>query len=323
MKISVLSPNYNHGRFLAQNINGVLAQTHKNWELILVDDGSTDDSAAIIRDFAARDPRIKPIFFPANKGVMPAAIAAHKAASGDLLFGCAIDDYICNPNFFSTAVTSLRKRPAAGFFGCASVVDPDTLAEKWVMGNAPQEGYLPAREAMIAFLHSKLFVPGVSAIWKRSFFDECGGYDPDLGPQCDYYINHALPALGGVIFSKTVMTVSRLFPSSYSQAVNDEEFFRRHALVEKKLRSLHTKYPIEKEWFNTWRFNLINGRLGVVRQKNFITSVRQTIGNIETWEFSVLPQDFVACREQLLKDCDALEKNLNARLAAAEEILGG
>ena len=47
----------NEERFLAQAIGSVLAQSHANWELLLVDDGSTDGSSVIARDFAARDPR--------------------------------------------------------------------------------------------------------------------------------------------------------------------------------------------------------------------------------------------------------------------------
>lgn len=321
MKISVLSPNYNHARFIRQNIEGVLAQTYPDWELILVDDGSTDDSASIIKEYAARDSRIKPIFFPANKGVTAAAQAAHQGASGELFYGSAMDDYICNPNFFALAIESLREFPAAaGFFARTSVIDPDTMAEKWVMGHSQIEGFLPPRDALFSFLYSQMFVPGSSAIWKRDLFNRCGGYDEALGPQCDYYINHAIPALSGVVFSKAVVTACRLFTDSYSGAAKDSQFFLRHALVEKKFRSLKFDYPVDVAWFRTWRDNVINGRLAVTRQSGFIQAVRSQLTDIQPWELSALPERFLTCKTRLLEDCDLLDKELAARVAEAEAI---
>ena len=52
----------NEERFLAQAIESVLEQSHADWELLLIDDGSTDQSTAIARDFAARDPESDSLF---------------------------------------------------------------------------------------------------------------------------------------------------------------------------------------------------------------------------------------------------------------------
>ena len=55
-------PNFNKAIFLAETFNSVLKQTLTDWEIILVDDGSTDDSRDIIANFAAKDKRIKPVY---------------------------------------------------------------------------------------------------------------------------------------------------------------------------------------------------------------------------------------------------------------------
>src|SRR3954454_7619470 len=60
--ISVVMPVYNAERYVADAINSILTQTYPHFEFIVVDDGSTDGSAAIVRDFAARDARIRPLF---------------------------------------------------------------------------------------------------------------------------------------------------------------------------------------------------------------------------------------------------------------------
>ena len=60
--VSVIMPAYNNEKFIAESIQSVLDQTYANWELLVVDDGSTDTTADIIRAFAARDSRVKYLF---------------------------------------------------------------------------------------------------------------------------------------------------------------------------------------------------------------------------------------------------------------------
>ena len=62
--VSVLMVNYNRGITIGESIKSVLAQTYRELELIIVDDGSTDDSCTVIESF--QDPRIKPILFTAS-----------------------------------------------------------------------------------------------------------------------------------------------------------------------------------------------------------------------------------------------------------------
>src|ERR1044072_6081218 len=60
--VSIIMPAYNAERYIAASIESVLAQTYSDWELIVVDDGSTDRTATVTQEFVKRDPRIKYIF---------------------------------------------------------------------------------------------------------------------------------------------------------------------------------------------------------------------------------------------------------------------
>ena len=62
-RVSVLMTNYNGERFLASAIVSVLEQSYRDFELIVVDDGSTDSSPAILRAFVSQDSRIKGFYF--------------------------------------------------------------------------------------------------------------------------------------------------------------------------------------------------------------------------------------------------------------------
>ncbi len=69
MKCSVLLPIYNAGAPLAQAIDSILAQDEPDFEFLIIDDCSTDSSAEIVRSYAQKDSRIRPIFHERNAGL--------------------------------------------------------------------------------------------------------------------------------------------------------------------------------------------------------------------------------------------------------------
>jgi teichuronic acid biosynthesis glycosyltransferase TuaG len=60
--VSIIMPAYNAEKYIAASIESVLAQTFSDWELIVVDDGSTDSTATVVQEFATSDPRVRYIF---------------------------------------------------------------------------------------------------------------------------------------------------------------------------------------------------------------------------------------------------------------------
>ncbi len=89
--ISVIMPVYNGARFLAEAVESILTQTEQDFELILADDGSTDDSAALIQAYAARDARIRPLWL-AHAGEGATLNAAVAVARGEWLALLKQDD---------------------------------------------------------------------------------------------------------------------------------------------------------------------------------------------------------------------------------------
>ena len=90
--ISIITPNYNCGDYISETIESVLLQTYSNWELIIVDDCSSDDSYKIALDYAKKDSRIKVIRNETNLGT---AISRNKAldiAKGDYIAFLDSDD---------------------------------------------------------------------------------------------------------------------------------------------------------------------------------------------------------------------------------------
>lgn len=74
--VSIITPSYNCGAYIADTINSVLAQTYPNWEMIIVDDCSTDDTAAVVAEYERKDQRIRFIRNERNSG---AAVSRNRA----------------------------------------------------------------------------------------------------------------------------------------------------------------------------------------------------------------------------------------------------
>ena len=91
-KVSVITPNFNCARFLARTIESVIAQTYKNWEMIIVDDGSTDNSLEIIKKYQQQDPRISFYQMDGNQGPAKARNLAIEKASGRFIAFLDSDD---------------------------------------------------------------------------------------------------------------------------------------------------------------------------------------------------------------------------------------
>ena len=71
--VSVITPTYNCGKFIGETIESVLAQTYHNWEMIIVDDCSTDDTSEVVRKYTDNDDRIKYFCLEKNSGAADAA----------------------------------------------------------------------------------------------------------------------------------------------------------------------------------------------------------------------------------------------------------
>jgi glycosyltransferase involved in cell wall biosynthesis/2-polyprenyl-3-methyl-5-hydroxy-6-metoxy-1,4-benzoquinol methylase len=112
-KISVLLPNYNYGRYLESAIESVLGQDFANFEFIISDDASSDNSAEIIQAYAARDARIKYCIQPVNLGMVANWNWCLQQADGEYIKYLGGDDRLACPHALSTLAGMLETNPGA------------------------------------------------------------------------------------------------------------------------------------------------------------------------------------------------------------------
>jgi glycosyltransferase involved in cell wall biosynthesis len=126
-KVSVIVPIYNQVSFIRETVESVLAQDHQNIELVLSDDGSTDGTSEVLREYAADEPeRVKIVASDENTGIAGAFNRALEAHRGDYIAWLGGDDVML-PDKLSRQVAALKMHPEA--IGCchdAEVFDSDS-----------------------------------------------------------------------------------------------------------------------------------------------------------------------------------------------------
>lgn len=110
-KISVIIPSYNQGVFLSSTLDSITSQDYSNWEVIIQDGGSTDDSSKIIRSFAQKYPQKTKWVSAKDKGQVDAINQGLKKATGDIITYINSDDYYLSGAFTSVAALITNQRP--------------------------------------------------------------------------------------------------------------------------------------------------------------------------------------------------------------------
>ena len=139
--VSIVTPAYNAERFLRATLDSVLAQTYADWELLLVDDCSTDSTPAIIREYALRDSRVRPMRTAVNTGI-PSEVrnAGIRAAQGRYIAFLDADD-IWLPSKLEDQVACLRRHGCGAVYSNYEKMDEAGRRSGRVVINPPRTTY--------------------------------------------------------------------------------------------------------------------------------------------------------------------------------------
>lgn len=193
-RVSVVMPIYNGAAYLAASIDSVLAQTQDDFELILVDDGSTDETARIIARYAAQDQRVRPIA-KANSGIADTLNQGLAVARADWVARLDSDDLMV-PQRLERQLAFVAANPdlvAAGSY--YEIIDPAGArhGSRTPLPRSREElqRFLVAREPL-SFLHP-------SMIFRRRTAIDLGGYDKRTEPAEDVDLFARMLATGAPI----------------------------------------------------------------------------------------------------------------------------
>lgn len=163
--VSVIIPSYNSGAFVESTLNCVISVSYPNWECIVVDDGSTDNSLQIINNFCKGDSRFKVVQQP-NSGPSVARNTAIAHSNGKYILPLDADDLISD-SYIGKAVEILEARP--------NVKVVYALAEKF--GRRKGFWHLPEYSFRSLLFENMIFC---TALYRKEDYLKTRGYDPLL-----------------------------------------------------------------------------------------------------------------------------------------------
>jgi teichuronic acid biosynthesis glycosyltransferase TuaG len=198
--VSIIMPAFNAGRYVAESIRSVLGQACEGWELIVVDDGSTDDTADVVKSFAAAEGRVKYVAQP-NGGQASARNKGLSTARGDLVAFLDADD-LWLPEKLKLQVAAIDESGADVVFSDGYIFsdDPSVETDKFAVVPGKTEG-----PEMFRLLFERNRIATLSVLARRSVLDAAGLFDEDRRCQnCeDYDLWLRLARRGAVFFGMT------------------------------------------------------------------------------------------------------------------------
>jgi glycosyltransferase involved in cell wall biosynthesis len=239
--VSVVMPCYNGLPYLPQALDSAMAQTHRPVEIVVVDDGSKDDSAACVRAYALKHPDANlRLIQQANAGEPAARNTGIRAAVGEWVAMLDTDDW-WDPRKLELQVQAAQEAGPDCVLVHTGFIRhfPDGKVVPWDMtGSARRVGWCTERLLEPASIgHPSIMV-------RRAALEKIGGYDPSFRQSCDIDLYFRLSAVGTFAFVPRHLLHYRMHAKQMSASQIDQipfhhrairQFFAAHPEIERKV----------------------------------------------------------------------------------------
>ena len=243
--VSVIVPSYNASAYIVETLDSILASTYRPLEIVVVNDGSTDDSLSVADTFAQNHPEVR-VFTQANAGVSAARNHAIREAQGEYILPVDADDKI-GPTFIEHAVAAMKGEVRA--VGCRAEF----------FGARQGEWRLPTFSH--ALLARKNMIP-ITTLFRRTDWEQVGGFCEEEIYREDHDFWLSIMELGGTYVRLDeiglyyrVLPVSRRKTAKTQKRVIVDALNRRHpAYIEKYLGGPLHYHRSWSRFLNMFRF---------------------------------------------------------------------
>jgi glycosyltransferase involved in cell wall biosynthesis len=277
--VSVVLASYNMGHYLPESVRSVLAQTYENIEVIIIDDGSTDDTEEQIKPLLS-DPRLRYIK-QENQGQPKAKNNGIKACNGEYIAFCDGDD-LWATNKLELQLPLIDHDPEVGvvYSEVSYIDDKGNPLDK----EQPYERY----SGMVTDkLILKNFIPFGTALVKRQCFNELGLFDENLpmGIDWDLWLRFSVRFKIKYLADKTY--IYRIWPGQMSS--NYRGRYHHAELIMKKFIENNPRVLPEKVVNSAWADTFNNKGMAIARAEK---TIKEPLSNIFTalrYDFQYIP----------------------------------
>jgi glycosyltransferase involved in cell wall biosynthesis len=283
--ISIVMTVYNRERYLKAAIESVLSQTYPNFEFLIWDDGSTDNSLNIARNYAKLDPRIK-VLAAEHRGVSYSLMAAIRETAFPY-FGCVDSDDLLAPKALAETVPLLDANPQVGvvYTNYLLIDENDCVGGEGPLCQIP---YSPQQLLVdpIVF-HFRLI--------RRSAYNSCGGVDPKFASAFDYELCLRLSEVTEIRKINKPLYYYRIHQHNFSRQHRAEQIILCHTAVEQALqrRGLADKLELGVELVGQFRL-----RAKQVKDKIEQSKILGEIANLPSSKSTALSPIFIIGAER-------------------------
>jgi len=239
VKISINTISYQSGQYLSQTINSVLSQTYQNWEWIIIDDCSTDNTELLIDSI--KDSRIRYFRNEVNSGICYSRNRALQNSTGDFIAVLDADDIWMN-HHLENAVGAFLQNGNLELYGSPSL-KINKLGELFEEGSSIKKWVIPSQEISVQLFFQNCFTHS-STVFKRDLIRN-GGYSIEMAPVEDYHLFQKLADINNCFIGDK--------PSVYYRVSQDSVSNTSESKIEKNLLRIYsqslTRFGFEDELF--------------------------------------------------------------------------
>jgi glycosyltransferase involved in cell wall biosynthesis len=216
-RMSVMMPNYNHGHFIEEALTAISQQTMMPFEVVVVDDGSTDDSVARLQSLAPKMPWLRIHRHSENRGVVAAMNTGFALVRGDFVLGTAADDRL-DREIIERAFTAAAEFPSAGIvFSDQAEMSADGSGARTIRLDLPSARRHFSASEFVRLMQREFFYFHVSSVWfNTELLRSLGGFRPELRWHADLFAAYAAAFERGATYVPGAVSYFRRLPHSYS-----------------------------------------------------------------------------------------------------------
>jgi glycosyltransferase involved in cell wall biosynthesis len=217
-RMSVVIPNYNHGHLIEEALVAISRQTMPPSEVVVVDDGSTDDSVTRLKSLAADMPWLRIHRHFENRGVNAACNSGLGLVSGDFVLFSAADDRL-DAETVERACAAAAAFPMSGIvFSDHAEMSADGASKTLIRLDLPPQRRYFSGDHFVRLMQRNFFYFHVSSVWFNvKLLRALGGFLPELRWHGDLFAAYAAAFEQGATYTPGAVSYFRIVPDSYSR----------------------------------------------------------------------------------------------------------
>ena len=264
--VSVIVPCFNHGIYLGECLESILLQTYKDWECIIIDNGSTDNTKQVTENYIQRDKRFKYIY-NSKKGVSLARNTGIKNSVGKYVLPMDADDKIAAP-YIKEAVAVLEKKENTKLVYCSAKL----------FGAVSRDWTLPEFSLKNMLIENIIFC---SAVFRRKDFDASKGYNEQMVEgfeDWDFWLD-LLKDSGEVFKLPETYFFYRIKETSRNHNLDTEKQKKLRAQIYQNHKALYAKVTENADFVFEFydlqnKYNVLKNSRDLKVGKNVLTPIR-------------------------------------------------